>query len=527
MAKGNYAAYQKLQPVDIDWTKIAKSGVDAELARRDKKRAEEKAEQDELQTVEFSPLEDVVTNIDSIDQAMALGIQEAGKINQQDFDKASTDIDFKRSAEYKIRNANIQNFPQKLKTLSSGVTELAKKYSDAEMQGKLSSWDESLGATLHGAFVSEKVVFKVDEKTGEPYAMVAQTSEDLKTGKDGDNPNGYVYNDDGSISMKKVTANEVFKGLGEYKITQKIDVAAEAQKFGKALGKKVETEIAGSMASGLTITKEQKFEFIQEKANQAATDLLGSSGSPTDLAKNIWADKMGRKSRELTEEDMLEIRDNFVQSASVYYDETEDKTFSQRPPSGGVGSGKTTPKIYTPTYVTNPSTGALSKTSITVPVTKDGQTVNKKFDNVYQVQLGGVNGVLLADTETTVKTVKNFYVDDDGNAFADVTTSTKPSGRVDFSDNKELEQAIVVGAIKNWESETKTKKLTNKEFQAIATSASVVSETGSRFPNGKAFMDYLKLKRGSTPTPPKKGNTGFDPNSYKSDNNDAQYGPQQ
>lgn len=533
MAKGNYAAYQKLQPIDIDWAKIAKSGVDAELARRDKKKAEEKAEQDELQTVEFNPLQDVVTNIDSVDQAMALGIQEAGKINQQDFERASTDIEFKRSAEYKMRSANIQNFPTKLKNLSAGVTELAKKYADAEMQGQVSSWDESLGATLHGAFVTEKVIFKADEKTGEPYAMVAQTSEDLKTGKDGDNPNGYVYNDDGSISMKKVTPNEVFKGLGEYRITKKMDVAAEAQKFGKALGKKVETDIKGNMASGLTITKEQKFEFIQETANKAATDLLGSAGSPTDLAKNIWADKMGRKSRELTENDMLEIRDNFVQSASAYYDQTEEKTFNQRTPNtGSGGSGNKTPKVYTPNYVTNPSTGELSKTSVTVPVTENGQTVNKKFENVYEVQLGGVNGVTLAESETTVRTVKNFYIDEDGNTFADVTTSTKPSGRVDFNKPEEVEQGVIIGAVKNWESETKTVKLTNKDFQAIATNPAVVSEQGLRFPNGKAFMDYLKLKRGSTPTPPpekpKGGNTTFDPNGYKKGNsNNAEVGPQQ
>jgi len=529
MAKGNYAAYQQLQPIDIDWTEIAKSGVDAELARRDKKRAEEKAEQDELQTVEFTPLEDVVTNVDSLDQAMALGIQEAGEINQRDFDKASKDIDFKRSSEYKVRHANIQNYPKRLKTLSQGVAELAKRYSQAEMDGKVSDWDDSLGATLHGAFVTEKVIFKADERTGEPYAMVAQTKEDLKTGKDGDNPNGYVYNDDGSISMKKVTINEVFKGLGEYRITNKVDVAAEAQKFGKALGKKVETDIDGNMASGLTITKEQKFEFIQEKANEAAMDLLGSAGAPTDLAKNIWADKMGRKSRELTEENMLEIRDDFVQSASAYYDQTQEKSFNQRATGGTSNSGKNDIEVHTPSYVTDPSTGALSKANITVPVTKDGQTVNKEFKDVYEVQLGGVNGVLLEESETTVRTVKNFYVDDKGNTFADVTTSIKPSGRVDFKDEDELTQAIVVGAIKNWESETKTIKLSNKQFQAIATNSAVVDEKGSGFSNGKAFMDYLKRKRGGTPTPTSTPtNSGFDIHSYKNKGtNDTQHGPQQ
>ena len=528
MAKGNYAAYQQLTPINIDWADIAKQGVDAERAYREKKEAKAEKDRVELDSVEYEPLSTVVTGVDSLDQAIGLGLEEAGKINQEDFKRASTDIEFKRSSEYKIRSKNIQNYTDKVKTLSSKISELATTYAEKERLGQLSDWDDSLGATLNGAFVTEKVVFKADKKTGEPYAIVAQTREDLKTGKDGDNPHGYVYNDDGSISMKKVSPNEVFKGLGEFRLTPKVDIATETQKFGQALGKNIKTDIDGNMARGLTITKAQAFENVKEKANAAAMDLLGSAGSPTDLAKNIWADKLKRSKRELNESDMIEIRDSFVKSSSAYYDETEEKSYTQRAPSTPSPSnkGRVTPSI--PNYVVDTKTGSLSKSSVTVKVTEKGQEVNKTFDNLYEVQLGGTNGVLLSDSETTVRTVKNFYVDEEGNTFADVVTSFKPSGRVDFNNAEEFKQAVMAGAVKNWETEVKTVKLSNKDFQAIATNPKVVSDEGHRFTNGKQFLDYLSLKRGATPStaPPKKGktNSGFDVNSHRKT---VTYGPQE
>lgn len=525
--KGTYTAYQQLRPVQTDWGKVARSGAEREDKLRAEKKEDERLEREERANLDFDVQESVLTGIDSLDQAMAIGVEQAAGFQHEDFKKANNDLDFARSADYKIRTKNLNNYSKNLKRLSTGVAELAKTYTTLQNAGKLSDWSDDLGTTLNGAFASEKVIFGADRQTGEAYAVVAKTDESLKTDE---NPEGYVYNEDGTVAKQRVTASDVFKGKGNFKLVEKVDVAKEAQTFGKALGKKIEVQVKGGAFSGREITKEQAWEMQEGKARAAARDLLGSSGSPTDLAKNIWADVMGESSRELSDADMDSIVDRFVESSKAYYDESVDKSFTNPIVSRGGGTGgKQTTTIQPPRFVTNPDTGSISKGNVTVKVKEGDKVSEKTLENVSTVQFGGVNGAMIRDTEQITKYVKNMYITKDGEIFADVMTSKKEIGRISNPNQittQDINQKVIGGQPKGYEDTTETVKLSDAAFQALATSKDVTDEFGNKFTSGKALKDYLKAKSaGSVEDSPKKPKGGFDPNSYK--NQDTEVGPQQ
>tara|TARA_R110000851_G_scaffold27764_4_gene77874 strand:- start:16925 stop:18469 length:1545 start_codon:yes stop_codon:yes gene_type:complete len=356
--KGTYTALQKLKPIAVDFGQVAKDETERKdvLYNRKKTKADaEKAEQDKL---DYEYLVPVITGVDSADQGIALGIQDAKDMQHVDYKKAKNDPVFRNSAEYKVRNKTLDNYSKDAKALSDGLTELQGAVVKKANDGTLSTWDDGLLDLINGAYVTEAFKFGVT-KDGGVMTHIASTNQDLITT---DNPKGYVKDEKGKMVLTRVTPNEVFKGLGKFKITGDVDILKKAQEIGTNLGKSVAADV-----SGREITHEQTWESKIEDAKKLVKTLVGSAANPSDLSKRLWSEEMQEKSRTLTDDDMARIEEVMLTKVKPYYDVEVKKTKTFAAPKSGTDKTST------------PGEGI----QITKKADKNGNSVIKREKTVY------------------------------------------------------------------------------------------------------------------------------------------------
>ena len=495
MAKaGTYTALQKLQPINVDWGDVAKTGVEREDLLYERKKLEEEARQKKRDQIGYDELEPVITGIDSLDKGLTLGIQDASTMQHEDYKRALNDPSYADSPEYKIRTKNLNNYSKNTKAFSDGFAKLAESVIAKSTDGTLSDWDDDLLSTLNGGFVSEKVKFGVSQDGG-VEAYIASTDQNAITDE---NPDGYIYDEDGKIKMTKVTPNEVFKGLGKFSITADVDIQKEATDIGTELGKSVKSSI-----NGYTITEEQSWDSKKDETRKIVRGLLGSTKSPTALAKRLWADEMGEESRSLSEEDMIRIEDNFLDKIKPFYDEEvkKSKNYSAEESARGRAEERRKNNV-TPEYVVDPSTGRATVTD-----------VNGIDANI--ISFGDGKGITVVNTESKVESIQNIYVDKYGGIYADKIEEHKAKGdpvyhegKPKTSDNIDWVSTMAQRNAKGWETETKSKqKLTDKDFTNLAKNPNMVDENGNRFKDGRELKIFLEKRKELLPKEEKKKNT--------------------
>lgn len=480
--KGTFAALQKLKPIDIDWGKVAETGVKREDILDARKKAEEKARQERRDKLDYDVLEPVITGVDSLDKGLTMGLQSAATMQHGDFKKALNDPNYADSAEYKIRTKNLNNWTKDAKATTDATAKLAGKVIAKSNDGTLSGWDNELLQIMNGAFVSEAVAFGV-KQDGSFLATIALTDQELVTD---DNPRGFVKDEDGKIKMKQVTPSEIFKGLGGFSITADVDILEIATDIGTKLGKSIESDI-----EGYTITTEQSWEKKKEETRKIARGLLGSSKTPTALAKRLWADEMGEESRTLTEENMVEIEDKLLEKIKPFYDEEVKKTksFAAQESARKAARAETKGDV-TPEYVVDPSTGEATVTQ-----------VNGVDANI--ISFGDGKGISIMSTEAKKESIQNIYVDKYGGIYADKIEEVKYKGDPIYiegaektPDNIDWLATVAQQKAKGWETKTESKvKLTDTDFTNLAKNPKMVDDKGRRFKDGRALKVFLEKRK--------------------------------
>lgn len=474
--KGTFAALQKLKPIDIDWGKVAESGVKREDILDARKKAEAKIRQEARDKIDYNVLEPVITGIDSLDKGLTIGIQEASTMQHEDFKKALNNPKYADSSEYKIRAKNLNNYSKNIKAFSDGTTELAGKVIAKSQDGTLSAWDDELLQTMNGAYVSEAVKFGV-KQDGSVLATIALTDQDLITD---DNSRGFVKDEDGKIKMIQTTPAEVFKGLGTFSITADVDILKIATDIGTELGKSIETDI-----EGYTITTEQSWEKKKEETRKIARGLLGSPKSPTALAKRLWADEMGEESRSLTETNMKTIEDKLLEKIKPFYDEEIKKTVAFSARSADISRVQKAKKDRISPVIVPDKTGA--------PVVK---IVDGKKANV--VSFG--RAVNIMDTDAKIVQIENLYITDDGSVYSDKTTLIKGKGEPVYDEEGNVDMLRTILEKKGWKQTEETEvPVSDTELTNLVKDKNIVDEGGNMFKDSKAFRDYLKKQKEGMP----------------------------
>jgi len=499
MAKGTYTALQKLRPIDIDWGDVAKSGNEREDFLKAKELEAKKYAKEQRDKLDYDVQEAVITGIDSLDQGLTLGIQEASSMQHADYKKALDDPKFADSAEYKIRTKNLNNYSKNVKAMSDGIANLSQQVIAKSQDGTLSEWDNELMQTLNGAYVTEAVKFGTNPD-GSVKALMALTDQSLITD---DNPKGYVKDENGRIKMKQVTPSEIFKGLGGFSITPDVDVEKDAIDFGKELGEDIKTEV-----TGYETVEEQKWENKEPEVREAIKGKFGTAKSPTPMAKRIWADLMGKDSRTLTDANMTEIEDYYLNIVKTTYDEKykESVAFGARESARGRHQKRTEAQV-SPEYVLDTDTGAPQTIEI------DGVETNI-------ISFGSGKGIQVKKTEAERESYKNVYVDASGKVYADKFIETKGTGSEVIyekdaqgrnTDVVDLAATALMKQTKGWETETKEKqRLSETDVTNLVKNPNMVKEDGSRFKDNKDFKDYMKAKKSKLPKGQSSGSAGDD-----------------
>lgn len=481
--KGTYTALQKLKPIEVDWEKSAKAGVEREDLLYNRKVAEEKRRKEERDKIDYDTQEAVITGIDSLDKGITLGIQEASTIQHEDYKRALNDPSFADSPDYKIRAKNLNNYSKNIKAFSDGFSELAQSTIAKSQDGSLSSWDDDLLATLNGGFVSEKVKFGT-APDGSVQAWIASTDQSEITDE---NPDGYIKDEDGKIKLTKVTPNEVFKGLGKFSVTPDVDIQKQATDIGTELGKSIESSV-----DGYTITSEQSWETKKEDTRKIVRGMLGSPKSLTPLAKRLWADEMGEESRNLSEADMVKLEDKMLEKVKPFYDQEVKKTknYAAQESARKRAQEKTEGDV-SPEYVVDPESGAATVTQ-----------VNGVDANI--ISFGDGKGITTVDTEARKESVQNIYVDKNGKIFADKVEEDKAKGDPVYIKDAQGKNTTEIDWVattaqksaKGWETKTKPKvQLTDTDFTNLAKNRNMVDDKGNRFKDGRALKAYLEKRK--------------------------------
>lgn len=477
--KGTYTALQRLKPINVDWGDVAKTGVEREDVLYERKQAEAKARKEARDKIGYSELKPIITGIDSLDKGIALGLQEAQNMKYDDYKRARQDPAYADSTEYKIRTKNLDNYSKNLKLFSDGFAKLAKKVIEKSNNDTLSAWDSELLQIMNGGFVSEKVKFGVNPD-GSIKALLALTDRNLITDE---NPEGYVYDEDGEIQMKEVTPNEIFKGLGSFSITADVDVDTLAKDMGKELGKDETAKV-----SGLTTTTIQDWDTKKESVRESIKGSLGTAKNPTALAKRLWADHMGQSSRKLTDSDMKLIEDEYLKKIGTYYDQfNKEKKDHSTGFKYSQAKKKELKERIEPSLIVDETTGEPVKTSFKGSDGKDSK-------EGYGISFGEDTALQVEKSNSSTTFITNLYFSENG-IYADKIEGLKKVGEPIRNDDGSINWMESLNQGKGWvKNEKKKVKLTRAEATNAIKHKSVVKKDGTPFEDLKDFTDYYKVK---------------------------------
>lgn len=329
--KGTYTAYQQLRPIESDLGQIA---LDAAAVRRQREReAEAKraasaaARQEQKSNIakgfreDYGKLTEVVTGNKSIDEALARGVGKARDFMGDTYKEIERNPAMYDDVNTSMKLANASNFSKNLKTISERYTEYAEKVGGGIMDGSLSGWNNETLNDLNSIFKDGNLDVSIDPETGLPIAVFAKEDDDGE----------YIYDEDGEVVMERMNLLEVLDGRGLQDTPAKFDLAKHAQAAGKDLGDRMIKTEGGSF----TTRELQTFDMIEPEVRKLAKGLIGTVKNPSDIAKSIWSDSLGRDrppGGEFTEADMLAIEDAYVNATRPFYDEKDkaDVNFGAR-----------------------------------------------------------------------------------------------------------------------------------------------------------------------------------------------------
>lgn len=311
--KGTYTAYQRLSPLEADFVTPVQNVVAEKrrlLAEEEKRRKERQAQKEQLAkdfASDYSTLTEVVTNNKTIDEAFARGISVARDTMGEIYRQIQRNPSLASDVAIQMKLQNLRNFSKNLKTVSDKYTSYAQTVAAGMQDGSLSEWNSETLSDMDSLFASLNLNVTVDQSTGIPRAVIAKVDEN------GDP----VRDEDGDIVLKDLNLVEVLDGRGLTGLVQKYDFLKGVQDLGSNVG---EREVTKEGSDFRTI-EYQKFEDVEGEVRKLVNSQLGTAKRPSAVAKSIWADAMGREPKKLTEDDLKEVQDYFVESIGTFYNE--------------------------------------------------------------------------------------------------------------------------------------------------------------------------------------------------------------
>ena len=472
--KGTYAALQQLQPISTDFGKIARDNELLQFKYREEKKQKEDAEKQRKDKVtegfnaDYSTLQDVITGTQSIDEAYTRGLDSARELRFAIHKSAEKNPEIMGDPKTTFITANLRNFSATLAEAGKKYSEYAKTTATGIADGTLSSWNNDTLDELNSIFVEANLEVQADPETGHPIG--------LTTDKNGE--------------IKRVNIIEILDGRGLIDTPAKYDFQAKTKEIGTKLGKDVI-----SRQEGFTTIKEQNYSTKEGEVREVVKGLLGSPEEPSDIAKSIWTDAMGKKKSDYNAKSSLkEIEDFYVKGVGLYYSEelTRDPNLSAqaskdrldfKKSQDAIGVDRATPEISIDTR-----TGT--------PEVREIEVEGNKIGEGYVVTFGGGSEIPLINTKTKIVSLKNFTVLPNGDMYADVLTQKKGETEAVIDEaSGEIDLAASILQSDDWVVTTDAnKKMTTTDFNNLARSKKIVKSDGTPFRNGKELKDYVDAK---------------------------------
>lgn len=322
--KGTYTAYQALRPLEGDFGDTAEKAADRKIAADERKRlenerrtAKQKAISDSFQQ-DYNTLSEVITNNKSIDEAFARGVGEARDMMGGIYKQIQQNPALANDVDVQLKLQNLRNFSKNLKTVSTRYTDHATKITEGIQNGTISAWEDDKLNQVDSIFRQANLAVRPDWSTGLPIGATQKVDEN------GDP----VLDEYGAKEVDDLNLIEVLDGRGLGELTNIYNMSEEAQTIGPDLGKRVIKKPDGSFSH----IEYQLFEDIEPDVRNLVKGFIGDTRNPSPIAKSIWSDVLGNKSKELDDADMKEIEDAYTQTIKAFYDEKSQGTtdFSAR-----------------------------------------------------------------------------------------------------------------------------------------------------------------------------------------------------
>ena len=298
--KGVFAAYQRLRPIQEDFSDVVneQEQLNARL-RREQEAAQEKARARSERLakeagVSLSTLNEVISGIKSIDQANALGVSKARDFMYDIYKQIEADPRKAADVEYQLKLANARGFADKLSKAQNAYATFAKDFSEGYGKGTYSKWNQGRMNQLSAIFERNDFTVDIDDN-GNPVAIV----------KNGEN------------DYERINLVDVLDGRGLGGVVNTYDFDKETTDLADNLGKRLTLNPQGAFT-----IEEQTFDSHRNQVSELADGILGVGSRPSDVAKSIWSDTLGKSKAEFTgsDKDMQEIKQAFMDSVESKYD---------------------------------------------------------------------------------------------------------------------------------------------------------------------------------------------------------------
>jgi hypothetical protein len=481
--KGTYTALQKLQPDTTDYAKMIADNEKLQFAYR-KEAADKKALKDadkekrakELAT-DLNGLKPVLTEIEDLDTSIMQTVSGAADMRLELFKEAQKNPTIVGTADYQMKLSNVNNTSRDIATLTAAHLEYSTAITEMDKNDEISEWDEDKRQEVSAIYKGRRMHLRNNKNTGklEAYTMIP----------DLDNP--------GEEKVVEIKVQDYLDKSALSKINKKIKWDEEMLKTGSALGKRELQRKDGAPYETIT---ESKFETIKPQVENDAEIRFGTEEEQSYEAHFYWADKMHRakpKSGKLTEAQIKEVKADYVNEISKYYDETISSKID-RPPASNTSNNKT---------------GG------------GGSLVLDKNDNVtvYNFSQGSGKprqgfGVGLPSTvgirkdKNTITTAKNIYIEDDGSIRADINKSKIPVATQ--NQNLSLQELIIQmnSSGNKWETNTERVLLSDEDATNLILNKVVKKADGSSFADLADFRSYYReIAKSKGYSPNSTGNT--------------------
>ena len=314
--KGNFTAYQQTQSIKLNVAEEAKNVAAADQANQAAKEAKHAKEVEARNKVaenfktDTASLTNIITGTKSLDQAFARGVGQARDMMGDIYQQIQKNPRMANDVDVQMRLNNLKNYSKKLKASTDMLTDFNTKLAQGRQDGTLSAWNDKHLNMGESMYIQKNFNVGVDLNGNAVGATIELDDEGEP-----------VLGEDGQPILSAINLPQILDGGGLPELVPTYQLVENAKSLGKELGKREGKRDEG----GFRTYAFQTFEDAELEARGLIKGMIGSSKNPTAIAKSIWSTNMGNKAKDLTDDDMKAIEDEYIKSIRPFYDEFRNK----------------------------------------------------------------------------------------------------------------------------------------------------------------------------------------------------------